>query len=176
MKKIFAVLAIALCAAAAHADNLNAETSVQSSAGASNQGVSTTFNSYGTPMTYGSADNRFNTNQAAAVAPSFSSPAVIGTCATAGRGFAAQLVGGGASYAGPGGVDDGCDTQRDINIMVAVGASKEDIQARACLKPEIAKSMKICQKETQKVAQATGDAKVTALNTGDDIIRARLSN
>lgn len=91
------------------------------------------------PYTFGSQN--FRTNQAATAGPAFSSPAVQGTCATAGAGIAGQGVGGGLALALPGGVDAGCDLVRDLSIMKMVNATQEEALARVCMKAEIKKAM-----------------------------------
>lgn len=109
-----------------------------SSSGAYNAGVN--VNSFSSPFTFG--NTQWHTNQAAAVPAAFATPAVLGTCATAGWGVAAQAVGGGLSVAGKGGVDAGCDLQRDLQLMAGYGATKDEILKRMCAKAEIADAMK----------------------------------
>lgn len=90
---------------------------------------------------YSFTSQNFKTNQAATAGPAFSSPAVQGTCATAGAGIAGQGVGGGLALALPGGVDAGCDLVRDLSIMKMVNATQDEALARVCMKAEIKKAM-----------------------------------
>lgn len=53
-------------------------------------------------------------------------------------------------------MDPGCDLKRDIDIMAYVGASKAEMTARACQKPELAKVMAAC-KALAATAEATQD-------------------
>lgn len=143
---VLAVSALMLVASRASAQGVTSATSVQnqtSDSAAVNSGVSTTFNSYGTPMSIIDSNGRqsLHTNQAATAGPAFSSPAVQGTCATAGWGIAGQAVSGGLAFAGPGGVDAGCDLVRDLSIMKEVGATRDEALARVCMKAEIAKAL-----------------------------------
>lgn len=152
----------------AHAQSASQGLNSVNDAAAVNSGVSTTFNSYGTPLSVIQSAGRqdLHTNQAFGVAPSFSSPAVIGTCATAGTGVALQVVGGGASYSGGGSTEAGCDLERDLRIMKEVGATKDDALERVCMKPELAKAMKACRDKTASKQVAT---------TQDPYIAARLA-
>lgn len=141
-RTIIALVALAAAGiAGAQSSVLGTNTLGQTStSGAYNAGVN--VNSFASPFTFGTSDGKWHTNQAAAVPAAFATPAVLGTCATAGRGFAAQAVGGGVSYAGPGGVDAGCDLQRDLQLMAGYGATKDEILRRMCAKAEIADAMK----------------------------------
>lgn len=134
MKKFFIAAALAAALAPALAQNENALN--QSATGtAVNAGV--TVNSYASPYNIGRLNNDIHTNQAAGTPPAYSTPAVIGTCATAGWGVSAQAVGGGASIAGKGGIDPGCDLVRDLGILEKIGATPSVMQKRACQKVEI---------------------------------------
>ena len=154
-----AVTAAMLCGAGrANAQSVNTNgVDSRNDAAAVNSGVSTTFNSYGTPLSVvnSAARQDLHSNQAFGVAPSFSSPAVIGTCATAGTGVALQLVGGGASYSGGGATELGCDLERDLRIMKQVNATQDDAIERVCMKPEIAKAMKVCRDKAAQTSAAT---------------------
>lgn len=143
---VLIVVLMLFAASKSNAQGVTAATSVQnqtSDSAAVNAGVSTTFNSYGTPMSIIDSNGRqsLHTNQAATAGPAFSSPAVQGTCATAGWGIAGQAVSGGLAFAGPGGVDAGCDLVRDLSIMNQVGATRDEALLRVCMKAEIAKAM-----------------------------------
>ncbi len=150
------LLVVLVGASPSFAQNIS-QAQQDSTSAAVNSGVSTTFNSYGTPLSVIQSQGRqdLHTNQAFGVAPSYSSPAVIGTCATAGTGMALQVVGGGASYSGGGSTEAGCDLERDLRIMEKVGATKDDALERVCQKPEIAKAMKACRDKQPKQAAVT---------------------
>lgn len=159
---LFAILA---CVGLSNANAQSLSNSQQeSNSAAVNSGVSTVFNSYGTPLSVIQQSGRqdLHSNQAFGVAPSFSSPAVIGTCATAGKGAALQLVGGGASFAGGGETEAGCDLERDLRIMKSVGATQDDALERVCMKPELAKSMKACRDKEEAKQAAIQDPYIKA--------------
>ena len=82
------------------------------------------------------------------------------------RCVALQFVGGGASYSGGGATELGCDLERDLRIMKQVNATQDDAIERVCMKPEIAKAMKVCR---DKAAQTT------AATSSDPYIAARLA-
>jgi len=144
--------------------------SVTSDSAAVNSGVATTFNSYG--------PEHFRTNQAAAASSAFATPAVIGTCATAGWGTSLQGVGAGLAFAGPGGVDPGCDLVRDLSVLKTIGASAEAAMQRACAKPEIRKAMMdsgSTQCMTVMERASVGSTNVPVASSDDPYIAARLA-
>lgn len=119
------ILIAALCAASlsAMAQTQQQQQQLQSAneAAAVNQGVTTQV------LTFGADRNHtdWDTNQAHSAASSFATSAVW-RCATSGTGFAAQIVGGGISYAGKGGESDICVVEYRLAVNKGVDAALAD--------------------------------------------------
>ena len=156
MKRVLISLAVLACFGANAQSSLTGQN--DNSAAALNAGNSQTANYYGAapnPVTYGTLKQEVKGQPSGAVPPAFATPAVQGTCATAGWGVGIQGGVGGVSVAGKGGVDVGCDLDRDLIIMQRLGASQADALRRACMKEEIAASLEACKKPAPaKVSQA----------------------
>lgn len=167
MKRIVFAVAICFAALAAQAQSLNNASDVTSNSGASNQGVNTTFNSYGTPQQVITSDGttHLHTNQAQAVPPSFSSQSSVQTCSAAGAGVAVQAAGFGISGAAGTGMDPGCDLVRDLNVMGSLGATADEKLVRACMKPEVKMAMK-AKCEAVATKQADTGARPQAILNG----------
>lgn len=145
MKKIIFAALLSSLVIAAHAQSTVGQfmnSDAQSNSGANNQGVSTVFNSYGTPYSFGTSNARFHTNQAYGAAPSYATPAVIGTCQKAGKGIAAQIVGGGVSYAGEGSTEPICGAINTGTLVEreqkATGTLKSLLKATNCMVEDVA--------------------------------------
>lgn len=163
MKRIILAVAICFAAFSALAQNATNNADLSSNSGASNQGVNTTFNSYGTPQQIISSDGttHLHTNQAQAVPPSFSSQASVQTCAASGAGLAVQAAGFGISGASGTGMDPGCDLVRDLNVMASLGAGADEKLVRACMKPEIKTAMTA---QCERVAKSDSSRPQAILN------------
>lgn len=180
MKKIIAPIFLALLFGSAFAQSsvqamLNSRNNSES--GAINSGVNTYVNSYGSPVTSGFLDSKLDTNQAQSAASSFSSPAVLGTCQTAGAGGSLQLVGGGVNFAAPGqtevickGINKGTLHAREAE---ATGVLKAQLKASNCNIEEVADDYETANAIDPKVAvcprrlkradrEAREDARATA--------------
>lgn len=72
------------------------------------------------PFTAATLDQHSYTNQSAQAASSFATPAVVGSCQTAGRGFSLQSVPGGINYAGPGSTEPICGGINRATLLTQV--------------------------------------------------------
>lgn len=183
MQRILISIAIALACTSALAETA-ANSGSQSTAQASPQNIGNPIvNVNGTPtapITAARVDNNVHTNQAATPGTVFVNPPAADTCAKPGSGLAVQAPGGGAAVTIGGGESAKCDMRADTINLKVTGAPQSVIKSRQCMDPQMAEAYAragepCVDQRPQQRAEAAPAAQVTAANTTDPYIAARLA-